>query len=141
MSIFLQPKNEYYYNNILRARSCLPPFCDGAKDASSLHNSLFASSRSFFRGPFRRPNHCYYRRSPRSHTRFFSLAHPRASPIRMVSSTLGDRFRSSQLHFFPGRGKNKTMISYRSPPAPNNAGRPQKPQKRFRKIHRRDRRA
>lgn len=31
-------------------------------------------------------------------------------PRSAVSSTLDGRFRSSQLHFFPGRGKNKTMI-------------------------------
>lgn len=56
-------------------------------------------------------------------TRAFSpLAHPRASLLYMVSSTLGDRFRSSQLHFFLGRGKNKTMILAGIAPLPNCPG-------------------
>lgn len=111
---------------------CLPPFWDGAKGAS-LHDSLSVFSYSFFRGSLRRPNHCYYGRSPRSHTRFLSLVHiPMHPPFARSPPPSAIDFGQANYIFSPIVERIKLWysrpISRRSPPALN-IGRAQKPPK------------
>lgn len=68
------------YKNVTTTRSIRRHFAMG--DLKMLALPLLSSSR-FFRGPFRRPNHCYYERLPRSRTRAFSpsLTSPVHPPV------------------------------------------------------------
>ena len=90
-----------------------------------------SSSTFFFSWPVRRPNHCYYERSPvRTRAFFFSFVQPPCIP-RLTADAPPfplwlppphhprDRFRPGQLHFFLGRPKNKTMIRIGIAPVPH----------------------
>lgn len=76
----------------------------------------------FFPPPWSVPNHCYYERSPVRTRAFFSFVHPpscippdASSSLYVPSILSSDRIRPGQLHFFPARGRNKTMISVSRP--------------------------
>lgn len=109
------------HNSVSREPPCLPPFWNEAEGAS-LHDSFSVFSCSFFRRSLRRPNHYYYRRSPRSHTRFFSLVHiPMHPPFARSPPPSAIDFGQANYIFSPVVERIKLWysrpVSRRSPPA------------------------